>query len=267
MGAKLFSMKENRLDLTEKGQALLQDALPLVESYEALLEKHDIPGSKKNHTVTLAVTYAYSLVLSDTFFDSLQAVHPDIAFDIEEIYSDGVLTMVQHDEAKIGILGSYSDLLTSFERIKISNRGIFIYVPSSSPLAEMTEIPLRELDGQAFVTAGKRDHLHRFFLEKCDEIGVHPHIILTTSDAALLAKTAWEKQAICFGFPETVVPIPSDCIVSRKLLIPEDDSFGTFAIRRRDTLCSGAAKTVWNAIECASVRLSHSPLSLNSSCI
>lgn len=40
--------------------------------------------------------------------------------------------------------------------------------------ARRDHLEARDLDGQTFVTFGKRDHLHRYFMETCTELGVAP---------------------------------------------------------------------------------------------
>ena len=114
-----------------------------------------------------------------------------------------------------------------------------------NPLAAQAALALSDLEGQPFMTFGKRNHLHRYFMEACDAAGVHPNIVMTTSDSELLVRSAVQQQALFFGFPPNVLNDPKEGRVLMRLDLQRESAFGTYAIRRKATAPSTSARAFW----------------------
>ena len=109
-----------------------------------------------------------------------------------------------------------------------------------------TRLAAADIEGQPFVTFGKRNHLHRFFVETCEAAGVKPNIIMTTSDAHLLVRTAEQQQACSFGFPLHIELVESPTHVLVPLDLNTETVCGTYAVKRQGAALSSSARAFWD---------------------
>lgn len=246
--APLFVSRDNRLELTEEGRHLCDDARPIVQQFNKLERRYACtPGTElAGRKLSVAMVHGAALTLPDRTIDAFRTKHPDILLSVDEASSDEVMGMVRKGEADIGLVGSAPCYLEEFDSVLVVKTGVHAFVPEGNPLENRSRLSIGDLDGQPFVTFGKRDHLHRYFIEACDAAGVRPDILLTTSNRDLCVRTAIEQHAFFFGFPTSIcdpdpsatAPIPVD--------LGREDSFGTYAIRRKGTALSPAARAFWD---------------------
>lgn len=250
LGGQLFMSSGNRLVLTTFGAQVLADAEKVLISYEEFVAKHS-QASKAQVSVSIALAHGVQMTFDEEIFDRLQEMHVGLTFSIEETFTDEVLDLTRSRSVDIGIVGSTPDYLSDFEYTLVRQTGLWLCVPESNPLSQKSSLTLADLNGEPIVTTGKRNHLHRFFIEKCKQENVEPDIVLTTSDTTMLVRYAAKHEALCFGFPEHVAaPMPPLHGVS---LIPLDidgtDDFGTYAIRISEPLSpQSALATLWDTI-------------------
>ncbi|MDO4443214.1 MAG: LysR family transcriptional regulator substrate-binding protein, partial [Slackia sp.] len=174
-----------------------------------------------------------------------QSNNPDILLSLEEVTTEAALDMADEGEVDIALVGSTPHYLQDFDIELIVKTGIYLYVPTRSPLSQKTSLTLQNLDGQPFITTGKRNHLHRYFIEKCTSVGVRPRILFTTSDIALLIEQAERRQACYFGFPPTIKEEQSETHILKPVDIGREPWFGTYAVRKKDAVLSDAAHIFW----------------------
>lgn len=244
----LFASRENRLELTDEGRRLHEDAQPVVQLFDALERRYvRTPGSERaGRNLSVAMVHGAAITLPDRAIDAFRAEHPETVLSVDEASSDEVMDMVRSGESDIGLIGSAPQYLEEFALALVVETGIHAFVPGDSPLKGRDRLSIADLDGQPFVTFGKRDHLHRYFIEACKTAGVNPDIILTTSNRDLCVRTAMDQGAFFFGFPTSICnpdpassePVPVD--------LGRDDPFGTYAIRRKGVALSPAARAFWD---------------------
>ncbi|WP_303250059.1 LysR family transcriptional regulator substrate-binding protein [uncultured Slackia sp.] len=175
-----------------------------------------------------------------------QRANPDILLSLEEVTTETALDMADEGEADVAIVGSAPCYLQDFDTLLVVKTGIYLYVPKESPLANEDILPLKSLDKQPFITTGKRNHLHRFFIEQCSASGIAPHILFTTSDIPLLVEQAERQKACYFGFPPSIKKTDKEAHVLRPVDIGHEAWFGTYAVKRRGAPLSEAAKAFWS---------------------
>lgn len=95
------------------------------------------------------------------------------------------------------------------------------------------------------MTFGKRNHLHRYFVEACEAAGAHPDILMTTSDAELLVRSATQQHALYFGFPPHVLNDPKEGCALVRIAVPHASAFGTYGIKRKGAPLSSSARLFW----------------------
>ena len=157
--------------------------------------------------------------------------------------------MVKSGESDIGIVGSAPEYLGEFDILLLVETGTYVHVPLENPLAQRAHLTVADLDGQPFVTFGKRDHLHRCFMDACAVHGIVPNIVMTSSNIDVLTSSAAQNEALMFGLPpnENVEPIPDYPLVP--VTLRDDAHFGTYAVKRKGDPLSPAALAFWEYLE------------------
>lgn len=246
-GTPLLVNKGNRIRLTEAGNALYVDALPVLKSYHDFEKKHLEKGadSRRPQTLSIAMTHGTSITLPETLIDTFRQEYPHVFLTVEEVTAEETTRMVEQLEAEIGLIGSLPQLLSRFDYHCSVRTDLFVFVPRSSKLAEQERLYYKDLGGQPFVTFGKKNHLHNYFAEECKRRGVEPDFILMTSDVSLLVRTAVQQEAFFFGFSREIEDIESESHVLLPLEGGDQIEFGTYAIKRKGAVLTASARRFW----------------------
>ena len=169
--------------------------------------------------------------------------------EFEEGNTDGALDMLESGRADVALVGSCPSLLdpAHFERALVVATGLWLAVPLGNPLAGKERLTLNDLEGQRLVTAGRLNHLHRYIVKTCEAAGVHIDIPVTSSNTDMLVQLAREHDALCFAFPARIIDTEREYpdAVVLPLDTPEPTGFGTYAVRRRDSRRTPAARRFW----------------------
>ena len=250
-GRALLLNRDGHLELTEDGRALFDEAEPVVAAYRRIEERYGNVAAYAAVRQTLSVAMAHGTAQSmpERTVDAFRMSHPDILLSIEEVSTEAALAMARSGDSDISLVGSAPLYLGGFDLMLVVETGTYVHVPRTSPLAEHERLTVHDLDGQPFVTFGRRNHLHRLFMETCEEAGVRPNIIMTTSDTDLLVRTAEQQSALFFGFPPHIGRPSSLARVLRPLDLGVDAVFGTYAVKRQGCALSSPARAFWKFLE------------------
>lgn len=243
----LLVNRDGHLELTDAGHRLLDDAEPLVRTFKKLENRYLSPvaGAPLRQELSVAMAHGTAISLPDRAVDAFRIEHPDLILSVEEVTTEAALEMAREGESDISLVGSAPQYLGEFDIALVVETGVFAYVPVENPLSTRAELSLVDLDNQPFVTFGKRNHLHRYFLESCAGAGVHPNILMTTSDVELLVRSADQQRALYFGFPPTVRTEQKEHHVLVPVDVGHDDAFGTYAIKRKGAALPSSARAFW----------------------
>lgn len=246
IGQPLFQGSKGRLVPTQTGGAFVKAAAPVVSSFQNLTAQFLKPGNRQEqHSLSVAIAHGVMLSLPHDAIARFQRANPDILLSIEEVTTEAALDMADEGEADIALVGSAPCYLQDFDALLAVKTGVYLNVPEENPLARHAVLSLESLNGQPFVTTGKRNHLHRFFIEQCDAAGVVPHVIFTTSDIALLVEQAHRQRACYFGFPPGIESRPKEGYVLRPVDVGHEPWFGTYAVKKKGVPLSKAARAFW----------------------
>ena len=247
-GLTLMDNKDGHLELTAEGRTLFDDAEPVVAAYRNLEERYANTVKHPPVRQTLAVSMAHGTAQSmpRNTIDAFCMDHPDVLLSVEEVTTEAALGMARSGESDISLVGSAPPYLGGFDLMLVVETGTYVFVPRESPLAARERLVAADIEGQPFVTFGKRNHLHRFFVEACEAAGVKPNIIMTTSDAHLLVRTAEQQKACYFGFPPHIELVESPTHVLVPLDLNTETVFGTYAVKRQGAVLSSSARAFWD---------------------
>lgn len=212
LGETLIAQRDGTLEPTETGRTLMADAQPVVDVYRALERRYlgEAARGERMPLLSVSLVPGAALTLPRTIIDRFADEHPNLLLSVESSPTDIALAMVKTGESDIGIVGSAPQYLTDFDALQLVETGTYVHVPVANPLSRRERLGAHDLDGQPFVTFGKRDHLHRFFMDTCADLGIEPNVLMTTSNVDLLTSCALQNEALMFGLPpnENVDPIP-----------------------------------------------------------
>lgn len=246
----LFEVADgNRLVSTPEGAIFLAQARPVTEAFDELARTYPSARDAKGGTLTLALATGAALSLPADFFSRFSEREAGLVQEFEEGNTDGALDMLESGRADVALVGSCPSLLdpAHFERALVVATGLWLAVPLGNPLASKERLTLNDLEGQRLVTAGRFNHLHRYIVRACEAAGVHIEIPVTSSNTDMLVQLAREHDALCFAFPARIIDTEREYpdAVVLPLDTPEPTGFGTYAVRRRDSRRTPAARRFW----------------------
>lgn len=240
-GKKLVRVADNQIELTPEGENFLVELTPVLDSFEAFEGKY---RPVRRTSLTIAMAQGALHPLAPDFLERFARVHENIALQVEETNSDDVLRLVQAAEADVGMLGTHPDFIQKFNYRDLAHPGYFISVPFGHALSGRTRLTLGDLDGQHFVTLGKRNHLHRLFMDECEKAGVMPDILVASTEQSIFESYRQRGMALSFACaPQSVQPYGDVDYVP--LEMRDADVFGTYIICRKDAALPQPAQEFW----------------------
>ncbi len=247
IGVRLFLTTNGQLVTTNAGNEFIQAAAPIVSDFKKLAARFSpIEPKKPRQSLSVAIAHGVMLSMPHDIVSAFQKENPDILIALEEVTTEAALDMADSGEVDIALVGSTPRYLQGFEILLVVKTGIYLHVPRSNPLAAKAAVSLRDLDGQPFVTTGKRNHLHRFFIEECTAEKISPDIIFTTSDVSMLIEQAKRRNACYFGFPPGIDKSDNRSHVLLPVDIGHESWLGTYAVKKEDAPVSDSVNAFWS---------------------
>lgn len=245
-GRQLLVVADNRVSATKDGLEFLKEIEPVISSFEEVEQKYASPQKSE---LALSLAQGGLHPMPPDFLNTFVEQEPgDVFLSVEEANSDTVMDLVRSADVEIGILGTHPKYVEEFETIPLAHPGYFVSVPQEHPLVEKTYLELEDIDGQHFVTLGKRNHLHKFFIEQCEKTGVVPDILVASSEAVLLEQYRLESSALVFACsPKEVQPYGD--VVYLPLGMKDSQLFGSYAIKRKGAILSTCANHFWEYLK------------------
>ena len=246
LGFALFDLDDGRISLTDQGRRFDSEIGPVLDEFNALRARWG--AQTKRPVLNLAMARGFFDVVENDFISGFFERDAEFHVTVEESHADGVLDMVRSGSAEVGLLGTHPQFLHDFDYLALAHPGYNLLVPVQNELAGRTYLELEDLDGQPLVMLGKKNHLHRLFTAECERAGVHPDILIETSEDVLRDKYVSEAAALAFACsPKSSRPnVPTVCL---PLCMRDAQIFGTYAIRRRGTPLTVAASRFWSCLE------------------
>ena len=228
LGQPLLANRDNHLELTDAGRTLLDDAAPVVEAFKQLERRHVgcVGAPALRRTLSVAMAHGTALSMPDRAIDAFREEHPDIVLSVEEVTTETAIDMVRTGESDISLVGSAPQYLEEFDPMLVVETGVYAFVPEDNPLSARKELELSDL-------------------EACEAAGAHPDILMTTSDAELLVRSATQQHALYFGFPPHVLNDPKEGRALVRIAVPHASAFGTYGIKRKGAPLSSSARLFW----------------------
>lgn len=175
MGVFLFERQPHGVRLTEAGQARIELARQIVDSYDALammnanrsLQLYSIPCLEKTGVPRYLIGFA--------------AVRPEISVSVTERHGTIVLDDLLNNRCELAFLGKPYANHSDLESVELFNEKLCVALPETHRLAGEARISLRQLEDDGFIFMHKDSGLYRFYEECCLSCGFKPKVKVVCS--------------------------------------------------------------------------------------
>ena len=177
IGTPLLIRTQRRVELTEAGRVLLEEARRLLDQAEAAVvhARRAAEGAVGRLTIGFVSTVDYSIL--PPLVRRFRQKHPGIALKLLELTGDRQQALLQSGELDLGlsILPSPASSLTMRP---VFREPLIAAVPANHPLAGRRRIALRSLAAEAFVQFPRElaPGLYDLAIAACQKAGFTPHL-------------------------------------------------------------------------------------------
>lgn len=198
----LFHRSAKQIELTDAGQALLNQSQQIVNSFENLTsELADVINSKKG-TITIGLPPMIGARFFPEIISQFTTSYPKISLNLLEVGSQKVHIGIDDGSLDIGVVMLPVDN-TLFETVPFMDEPLMLITHPDHPLTKQSIIKLSHLKNEDFIFFKESFTLHDRIINKCIENGFSPNIVFKSSHWDFIA----EMVAINFGIallPRTI---------------------------------------------------------------
>ena len=240
LGGPLFEQRGRALVPTELARTLERHMGPLLSAWRTFSSQMEAELS--GQWLSLFLAPGVFLSLGGNPYRIFGQIHPDIRISAEEGSSEEVVNRVKSGDAHVGLIGSVPAYLSDFTYMLLKPAGMWLLLPGDHPLSAKEELVPQDLKGVPICGPGRHNHQQRFFTEGMKRFGID----FDFSMISIYPNQQGEvpEEGICFGFPPSIV-IPPEGWVCRHVLLPGEELFGTYAIKRKDFTLPAPARAFW----------------------
>lgn len=202
LGVTLFDRSGKRIELTDAGRIIHEQAQPIVKSFQSLSsELGDLKNLKKGH-----IRLGLPPMVGSSFFPEVigqfHTQYPQVTMQIFEDGAKKVEVDVESGLLDIGVavLPTDDELFHSFSFVR---EKLMLLVHPSHRLAGREAVPLAELSEENFVFFREDFALHDRIITECVKVGFQPHIVYESSQWDLISGMVAANLGIAL-LPETI---------------------------------------------------------------
>jgi LysR family transcriptional regulator, transcriptional activator of the cysJI operon len=216
MGAILLDRSTRPLTVTAAGRLYVEmcrDILRRQSEFEAALDrfKNEVEGS-----VRVASIYSVGLSEMSQLEHEFSRRYPDARLEVEYLRPEKVYEAVVTDRADLGLL-SYAEPTKEVEVLPWREEQMVVAASPYHPLAEKSEIELRELDGLDFVAFDEDLPIRRDIDRFLRDNHVHVNVTLHFDNLQMI------KEAVAHGSGLSIMParvMEAEIVQGRLVPIP-----------------------------------------------
>lgn len=221
LGAPLLYRDTKRLELTDAGQAVLEQSQQIVALFQSLAgQLEDITLLKKG-TLRIGVPPITASTMFPRALGEFKQRYPNIQIQLHEFGSKKITQGINDGLLDIGIvctLPENDDLFNVFPFIEDPLR---IIVHPEHPLAKSLTVDFSALSGESFVQYSEDFSLGDKILHRCKQAGFQPIIICETSQREFMTQMVASKLGVALLPGKICDELNTDNIVSIPLAGPQ----------------------------------------------
>lgn len=218
LGTALLKRYPKGFDLTDAGKYFYETSTYFLKLYDEFM--YDI-DSRVNSLYSGTVRMSASGVLLERFFPhllvKLRETYPTIRlFFKEEDTSSAVQSLLTHKaDLATAITPIPQQIKGNFNICPIMSSIFHVVMPQDHPLAQKSVVSVKDLDKVPLLTPGESSQATQSFLAHCQEHGVQPKIVCSSSQFQLLNKLtelgcglSIQPAAFLDNLPQSLVHCP-----------------------------------------------------------
>lgn len=166
LGVELFDRKKGSITLNNSGKLLRKELIPILRTLDKLPDRLKSDLAMQKNTIHLNITAASTLITNCII--SYKALHPDINFQLSQNAET-----TDYDLIISAILPGKKVARNHL----ILEEEFYLAVPVSSPYADRTEINLKEMEDEKFITLSGSIPLRAMCDHFCLSAGFSPNVM------------------------------------------------------------------------------------------
>lgn len=198
-GVTLFQRLSKGLSLTEEGKVLLAHTDKVLACTDDLVEEMTRLG-KANKEVKLGIPPMISSIVFPGIMKDLQKTYPMTSLAVTEHGSLTNKTLVSDAQLDAALVSGGEPFSSSLETIDICDVPIHFYVSIENPIACQSEVTFEDLKNIPLVLLKKDTWLTSHILQRFEEAGVKPTVILYTDQLQTIQRLVDNDTAATFLF-------------------------------------------------------------------
>ena len=191
----LFYNTAGGIRITPYGEYLQKQSEHIVQEFDLILEGLNKMANINEGTLTVCFSFGVINALSPDIISHFQENYPNIEL-VVKTYPDSICEEV--------VMNEYVDLAISigpvdekkFNSTVIKTQYPCVLINEENPLSKRSSIDFKDLKNEKLITFNEKFHFHHNFINKCQESGFEPNIILTTSEIITVHKSSHLNEGI-----------------------------------------------------------------------
>ncbi|MDR0267088.1 cidABC operon transcriptional activator CidR [Paenibacillus sp.] len=202
LGVTLFDRSNKKIELTDAGQIIYEQAQPIVKSFHSLsAELGDLKNLQKGH-IRLGLPPMVGASFFPQVIGQFHKKYPQVTMQVFEDGAKKVEKDVESGLLDIGVavLPTEEDLFHYFSFVR---EKLMLLVHPSHHLSGHDAVPLAELADESFVLFREDFALHDRIITECVRVGFQPRIVYESSQWDLISGMVAAGLGIAL-LPETI---------------------------------------------------------------
>lgn len=223
LGVKLFYRSNKYVELTDAGEAILEQAQQIVSSFGNITSRLDGLTKLQTGKINIGLPPITGVTTFARVLGDFTKEYPQINLNLYEYGSKKIEQAIQEGLIDIGIICAPPEKSTVYEMIFFPADPLWLMMSSEHRLKSHDLIDYHELENEQFIFYSSDFSLHDIIIDRCRQEGFHPKIIFETSQLELMKQMVAANIGIAL-LPSKVCRNFNDrAILSRPL---KDQSLG-----------------------------------------
>ena len=178
IGARLFNRTSRRIELTEAGITLLEEARQILRHVDKAVRATNNAGHGKSGRLAIGFVGSALAEVLPTILRAFRQRHSRVELDLEHLVTPLQISAITSGRLHVGF-GRPPIKDTSLEVVTVAKEHLLAALPSDHPLAGRTRISLKALADEPFIMVSRLQatNLYDQLIALCRRNGFSPHII------------------------------------------------------------------------------------------
>lgn len=241
LGVPLFYRSAKQLELTDAGEAVLVNAMGVLEAFQNLrAELIDVMDLKKG-----IIRIGIPPIVGAEFFSKLISLYkeryPYIEIRLTEVGTKSIRQLIVDGELDIGLVCSATSPNEFLETTKFLEDPLYLIVHDSHPLATQSSVHLSQLQHIPIIIYRKDFVLYDQIIDECHKAGFYPVVACETTQKDLFIEMVHAKLGVAL-LPEKIaskipytdirrIPIKNSPITLELGITWKKNKYLSFAVR------------------------------------